>query len=96
MVEAAKTTGDAVADCAGAADLDPSTATITTTTTTSAMNINSNNNSNNNSCSSSSKEIAKPPYSYIALITMAIVKAPDLQQGDPQWNLSGRWRLVWL
>ncbi|KAH9410114.1 hypothetical protein TYRP_009867 [Tyrophagus putrescentiae] len=80
VVEAAKTTGDAVADCAGAADLDPSTATITTTTTTSAMNINStnsNNNSNNNSCSSSSKEIAKPPNSYIALITMAIKKAPD-------------------
>ncbi|XP_017463393.1 PREDICTED: forkhead box protein C2-A-like [Rhagoletis zephyria] len=40
------------------------------------MNSNSNNNSSN-SCSSSSKEIAKPPYSYIALITMAIKKAPD-------------------
>ncbi|KAH9410119.1 Forkhead box C1-A [Tyrophagus putrescentiae] len=78
VVEAAKTTGGAVADCAGAADLDPSTATITTTTTTSAMNINSTNStSNSNSCSSSSKEIAKPPYSYIALITMAIKKAPD-------------------
>ena len=76
VVEAAKTTGGAVADCAGAADLDPSTATITTTTTTSAMNTNSNNNSNN-SCSSSSNEIAKPPYSYIALITMAIKKATD-------------------
>ncbi|XP_017492917.1 PREDICTED: forkhead box protein C2-A-like [Rhagoletis zephyria] len=40
------------------------------------MNTNSNNNSNN-SCSSSSNEIAKPPYSYIALITMAIKKATD-------------------
>ncbi len=69
------TSGGAVADCAGAADLDPSTAI---TTTTSAMNTNSNNStSNSNSCSSSSKEIAKPPYSYIALITMAIKKAPD-------------------
>ena len=69
------TSGGAVADCAGAADLDPSTAI---TTTTSAMNSNSNNStSNSNSCSSSSKEIAKPPYSYIALITMAIKKAPD-------------------
>lgn len=40
-------------------------------TTTSTM--------NGNTVATSSKDIAKPPYSYIALITMAIKKAPDLK-----------------
>ena len=50
-------------------DRDLKTAMATSTTTTAPT--------SNNSIMNGSKEIAKPPYSYIALITMAIENAPN-------------------